>query len=195
MEANLDEYDKTQNMENLDNQDIFEARDVDFSKNPSEVLSEEVQHLRQEANDFKDKYLRALADFENFKKRSLKERSDILKYQGQSVIVDLLEVLDGFDRAILTPEESDPKVFREGILMIHKMLASIMAKNEVRGESALGGEFNPLKHEAISQIPSPEHKAGSVIGELKKAYFYKDKIIRHGQVVVASTPVEEQTQN
>ena len=138
--------------------------------------------------EMKDKYLRALADLENYKKRAIKERSELLKYQGEKVLIDVIEVVDDFDRAFEHAEgnEVDPKEFRSGIELIHKSLVDILKRWEVEARSALGKEFDPNFQSAISRVPANDAKPGTVVSELKKAYFYKDKLIRVGEVVVAA---------
>lgn len=144
-----------------------------------------------------EKYLRALADFENFKKRSMKERSDLLKYQGERVFIDLLEVVDNLDRALEAANSyeltEDGKKLREGVELIQRMFLQVLKKWEVRGEGAVGDPFDPQKHEAISQMPSAEFAPGMVMNELEKTYFYKEKLIRPGKVVVAMAAPNEGT--
>ena len=126
-----------------------------------------------------------LADFDNFKKRTLKERSDLIKYQGEKVFVDIVEVLDDLERAIEF-SGADPEKLKSGLELIRKNFVERLGKWEVRSESAIGADFDPTKHAAISQIASEGAKVGAVIGELKKAYFYKDKLLRPAEVVVAA---------
>lgn len=160
-------------------------RDADFDKTPEQITAEEIELSRSEARENYDKYLRALAELENFKKRSAKERADLLKYQGEKILTDLLEVLDDLERA-LQHADSDPAHLKAGIELICKRFVDTLAKWEVKGESAIGKEFNPAYHSAISKIPAQGSvKPGTVIDELKKLYLYKDKILRFGQVVVA----------
>jgi molecular chaperone GrpE len=144
--------------------------------------------------EVQEKYLRALADLENYKKRTLKERSDLLKYQGERVFTDLLEVIDNFDRAIESSGNyelsDDGKQLLEGLQLIHRMFVQVLEKWQVRGESAVGQQFDPQKHDAISQLPSTDFKPGEVMNELEKGYYYKDKLIRPAKVVVATAPVE-----
>jgi molecular chaperone GrpE len=128
-----------------------------------------------------------MADFENFKKRALKEQSELLKYQGERVIVDLLEVLDNLDLA-LNHSSADAEKLKTGLEMIQKMFVERLGKWDVRGESGVGSLFDPQRHSAISRVPGADAKPGTIVGELKKAYFYKDKLIRPGEVVVAAEP-------
>ena len=143
-----------------------------------------------QAYESEQRCLRALADLENYKKRSLQERSDLIKYQGEQIFNEMLDIADNFDRA-LENADADPAQLKEGLEMIHKMLGSIFDKFGVRAESALGQNFDPQKHAALSQVPDPSAKPGEVVGELKKAYFYKDKLLRPAEVVVAKAADEQ----
>lgn len=154
---------------------------------PDTVESVPGDDLKKELEDYKDKYLRSLAEFENFKKRSIKERSELLKYQGERVFCDILEVADNLELAVQF-SDSDSEKLRDGVRMIQKMLSDILSRWEVRAESGLGGDFDPNKHQAISKAITSEAKPGTITSELRKAYFYKDKLLRPGEVVVAAAP-------
>lgn len=144
-----------------------------------------IAKLTAERDDFQDKYLRALADAENIRKRAMKERSDLLKYQGEQIVADLLTVFDDFELALANPG-ADLEKFRQGIEMIHKRFMDALSKWDIKGESALGKPFDPSRHEALGKVVSAESAPGSVINELKRAFYYKDKLIRPGQVIVAA---------
>jgi molecular chaperone GrpE len=141
----------------------------------------------KELADMRDRYVRLMADFENFKKRALKEQSELLKYQGERVIIDLLDVLDNLELA-LNHSSADADKLKTGLEMIQKMFVERLGKWDVRGESGVGAPFDPQRHSAISRVPGADAKPGTIVGELKKAYFYKDKLIRPGEVVVAAEP-------
>ena len=130
----------------------------------------------------------ALADLENYKKRSSKERADLLKYQGEPILVDLLEVVDNLDRALehADQENSSNDDICSGVKMIHKQFVDILNKWGVKSEGSVGKMFDPEKHNALSKVPSHDAKVNEIISEFKKLYYYKDKILRHAQVVVCS---------
>ncbi len=153
----------------------------------------ELERLTQDLAETKDRYIRLMADFENFKKRALKEQSELLKYQGERLVVDLLEVLDNLELA-LSYSSADYEKLKAGLEMIHKIFVERLGRWEIRGEGAVGSEFDPKKHAAISRVPGSDAKPGTVVGELKKPYFYKDKLIRVGEVVVAAGVEETQSQ-
>ncbi|MCB0354189.1 MAG: nucleotide exchange factor GrpE [Bdellovibrionales bacterium] len=151
------------------------------------------QELRSEVEEFRTKYLRSLADFENFKKRTQKERSDLLKYQGEKILLDFVEVLDNLELA-LSHSDADPATLREGVDLIYKQFEKVFEKWEVRSKPGVGAPFDPNHQNALSRLPSQEHDPGTVVNELKKTYFYKDRLLRPGEVVVAaeaSAPTEE----
>lgn len=157
----------------------------------SESAESESEALRREVAESRDKYLRALADLENSKRRAAKDRSELLKYQGERIFVDLLEVVDDFDRA-LEHSEGNGEQFRSGVELIRKKFGEILKKWDVRGESAVGEVFDPAKHSALSRIQVDDAQPGTVISELKKAYFYKDKLLRPAEVVVAEASASEE---
>jgi len=127
-----------------------------------------------------------MADFENFKKRALKEQSELLKYQGERLVVDLLEVLDNLELALAHSSAEYDKL-KAGLEMTHKLFVEKLGRWEIRGEGGVGKAFDPQRHQAISRVTSADAKPGTIVGELKKAYFYKDKLIRPGEVVVAAS--------
>jgi molecular chaperone GrpE len=141
--------------------------------------------IAKELADTKDRYLRLMADFENFKRRALKEQSELLKYQGERLVIDLLEVVDNLELALAHSSAEYDKL-KAGLDMVHKMFIEKLAKWEIKGESAVGADFDPYRHSAISKVPAGGQKPGTIVGELKKSYFYKDKLIRVGEVVVAA---------
>ncbi len=163
-------------------------RDIDFSKTPAEAVEAELELAKNEAKENYDKYLRALAELDNFKKRTTKERSELIKYQGERIFIDILDIADDIERA-LQFANAEPGQLKTGLEMIQKRFSDILGKWEVRGESAVGKIFNPEYHNAISKIQSPDAEPGQIVGELKKMYFYKDKVLRHGDVVVADAPL------
>ena len=148
------------------------------------ALAGDVAELRQRVDETHDKYLRALADLENYKKRALKERSDLLKYQGEKVLYDMVEIADDLERA-LSHAGAEPEQFKAGIELIYKNFMGILNKWGVRGETAIGQPFDPNKFNALSKVRVDDTVPGTVVSELKKAYFYKDKLLRPGDVVVS----------
>ncbi|MBI3137346.1 MAG: nucleotide exchange factor GrpE [Sphingobacteriales bacterium] len=144
---------------------------------------EKLKGLLDEAND---KYLRKVAEFENYKRRSAKERIELIQTAGRDVITGLLDVLDDCDRAQKQMDSStDASTIREGVLLVFNKLRTALQGKGVKPMQALHCEFNPDLHEAITEIPAPSDELkGKVIDEVVKGYYLNDKIIRHAKVVV-----------
>lgn len=156
------------------------------------VTTDESNPPKQDAsNDFenlyaveKDKYLRLYADFENYKRRNLKERMELLRAAGSDVIINLLPVLDDFERAIKNNEHSSNE-WLEGIKLIYIKFKNSLEQKGLKEMNSIGEEFNPELHEAISKIKvESTDQDGKVIDVLEKGYYLNDKIIRHARVVV-----------
>jgi molecular chaperone GrpE len=154
----------------------------------NEPVSEEseLEQLRSEIQEQKDKYLRLMAEFDNFRRRTAKERLELIQTAGKDVIVSLLDVLDDCDRAEKQIQATeDLALVREGVLLVfNKMRSSLQAKG-VKEMKSVHEEFDVEKHEAITEIPAPaEALKGKVIDEVQKGYYLNDKIIRFAKVVV-----------
>jgi len=146
----------------------------------------QIEELKAEIAESKDKHLRLFAEFENFKKRNMRERLDLLKTAGQDTINKILPVLDDFDRAKKSAEdESTSEQLSEGVLMVYNKLYSVMANMGVKPMESTGEVFDPEVHEAITEIPAPsEDMKGKIIDTIEKGYHMNDKIIRFAKVVV-----------
>lgn len=162
-----------------------DQNELNQSVNGASGVPDPLMLLTQELAETKDRYMRLMADFENFKKRALKEQSELLKYQGERLVVDLLEIVDNLELA-LSYTGAEYEKLKAGLEMVHKMFVERLAKWEIKGEASIGAVFDPHKHAAISRVPGDSASAGTIVGELKKPYFYKDKLIRVGEVVVAA---------
>ena len=146
----------------------------------------ELDQLQADLADQKDKYLRLMAEFENFKRRTAKERVDLIQTAGKDVIVSLLDVMDDCDRAEKQLNGSDDiAVQKEGIqLVFNKIRATLQAKG-LKAMESIDQPFNVELHEAITEVPVPDaSKKGKVIDEVTKGYYLNDKIIRFAKVVV-----------
>jgi molecular chaperone GrpE len=151
-----------------------------------ELTAEE--KLQEELGKEKDKFLRLFAEFENYKKRTSKERIDLFKTAGQEVIVSLLPILDDFDRAMKELAKSDEKEMFKGIELINnKFRETLKNKGLTEAEANQGDAFDAEIHEAITQIPAPSKKMkGKIIDVIEKGYKLGDRIIRHPKVVVGN---------
>jgi molecular chaperone GrpE len=137
-----------------------------------------------EETDWKDKYMRLSAEFDNFRKRTLKEKMDLLAFGGEDVIVAILPVLDDFERAIEAMDRSDNiESARQGMHLIHQKLVDTLQKKGVACIESNGADFDTDLHEAVTKFPSEDQK-GKVIDTVQKGYKLKDKVIRFCKVVV-----------
>ena len=137
-----------------------------------------------EENDWKEKYMRLSAEFDNYRKRTLKEKMDLIATGGEDVIVPILSVLDDFDRAVDATEKSDDILSaREGMKLIRQRLIDTLKQKGVCEIEANGQELDTDLHEAIAKFPSEDQK-GKVIDTVQKGYKLKDKVIRFCKVVV-----------
>ena len=168
--------------------DINTDSDVPGTAHLSEPLVNEVEteKLQAEIAGLKDKYVRLVAEFDNYRKRSAKERLELLQTAGKDVITSFLEVLDDADRAQKQLETTqDMNAFREGIYLVFNKLRQNFQNKGVRPMETINQEFNPDLHEAITEIPAPSPElTGKVIDEVQKGYYLNDKIIRFAKVVV-----------
>jgi molecular chaperone GrpE len=139
-----------------------------------------------ELADLKDKYLRLAAEFENYKRRTTKERIDLFKTANQELMTALLPVLDDFDRARNhTRDTEDANAVRESIDIIHSKLNKTLQQKGLTAMDVKGGDFDAELHEAITQIPAPsEELRGKIVDEVEKGYYLGDKVIRHAKVVL-----------
>lgn len=166
--------------------DSESSEDVKEDDNP-EVCEEESDKLRSELDEYKDKYLRLMAEFDNYRKRVLKEKSELILNGGEKVISSILPVLDDIERA----EESmttieDMKSFQEGVGLIFEKLKTILEKNGLKKMDTVGEQFNVDFHEAIAMVPGqPDELRGKVIDSVQTGYLLNDKVLRHAKVAVA----------
>ena len=170
------------------------AEEKEMSQDETETLSndcseikKENEKLQQEVNSLKDKYLRLAAEYDNYRKRTLKEKQELIKTAGQDILVNLLPVVDNFDRALETIEASeDIDAVKEGIHLIYKGFVDFLKQKGVTEIDALGKPFDAELHEAVQQVPAQsEEQKGKVIAVVQKGYMLNDKVIRHAKVVVA----------
>jgi molecular chaperone GrpE len=136
-----------------------------------------------ESGEWRDRYVRALADYENFRKRSEREKQDFFKYALAGLMKDLLPVLENFDRALEHAEEGDD--FHKGVLMIYKQLYDILKKNGLRPIEESGVPFDPKIHEAVVREEDPSVPSHTVTAILQKGYFLQDRLLRPALVKVA----------
>lgn len=150
------------------------------------VPVQQYEELKAQVEELKDRYLRAAADFENFRKRSEKERENIVCYANEKLICDLLPILDNLERALSAdPNGANTVSILEGVHMVSKKLHSVLGACGLEPVQAVGAPFDPQIHEAVGVLPSGQHDEGTVMAELQKGYKLKGKVLRHSMVHVA----------
>jgi molecular chaperone GrpE len=153
-----------------------------------QVPKEKIAEFEASIQELKDKHLRLLAEFDNYKKRTMRERLDLLNGASRDVIVNLLPVLDDFDRAKKSADDPNTEEkFSEGVSLVYNRLYTILQGMGLKAMVSNGEPFDAELHEAITEIPAPDEKLkGKIIDTLEKGYLLNDKIIRHAKVVVGN---------
>jgi len=173
--------------EALHTQEALESENAEEGQEENEALSPE-EELKEELAKEKDKFVRLFAEFENYKRRTSKERMELFKTAGQEVIVSLLPVLDDFDRAMKELAKAGDKEMFKGVELIHlKMKETLRSKGLEDVAVNEGDTFDAEVHDAITQIPAPNKKMkGKIIDVVEKGFKLGEKIIRHPKVVVGN---------
>jgi molecular chaperone GrpE len=165
-----------------DGQELTEqAEEVEKAPTAEELLKEELALAN-------DRYLRLYAEFDNFRRRTIKEREEARKMEGKDVIVSLLPVLDDFERALKSMENAtEVAPVKEGVALVQQKLKNILSQKGLKVMESIGNPFDPELHEAITNIPAPsEEWKGKVIDEMEKGYSLNDKVIRFAKVIVGA---------
>ena len=151
-----------------------------------ETEVDEVAKLTSELEESKDKYLRLYSEFDNFRRRTAKEKLELMQTAGEKILVELLPVIDDFERAEQSAEKSDESV-QEGLKLISQKLVNILQAQGLKVmETPEGTDFDPELHEAITQIPADEKLKGKIVDKNEKGYFLGEKVIRFAKVVTGS---------
>jgi len=160
-----------------------EEKSVDATKG----ISDE-EKLKLEYGELNDRFLRLYSEFDNFKRRTAKERIELYKTAGEDIMMSLLSVLDDFDRAIKSNEETgDVSIMKEGIKLVHNKFKTTLEQKGVEHMDSLHKKFDTDLHEAITKIPAPKRKLkGKVVDVIEKGYLLNGKVIRFAKVVVGS---------
>lgn len=148
-----------------------------------EALKQKLEEKENEATANYDRYLRAVAEFDNYKKRALKDKADTIKYANEEIIKDILPFMDSLDRA-LEQETGDVQTFREGIALIQEQLLCCLKKYGVERIDAAGQDFDPNFHEALMQMESDQHEDNKVVSEMEKGYLLNGRLVRPARVCV-----------
>ncbi len=174
-----------------DDQDTFNDQPADEAVAVESPLTEAAPASTSgsgEAAELKDKYLRLLAEFENYKRRTARERAELFKTANQELMVALLPVLDDCDRARQhTATATDAQAVRDGLEIVITKLTKTLQQKGLTAMDTIGQPFDPELHEAITQLPAPtEAQRGQVLDAVEQGYYLNDKVLRHAKVVLGS---------
>ncbi len=167
--------------------DINTDENVSGTTRLTEEISteDEIGKYQSEIAEWKDKYTRLIAEFDNYKKRSFKEKMETIQTAGREIIQSLLDVLDDTERAEKQLETAtDLQALKEGSTLVFNKLKHTLHSKGLKSFESKGEAFDVEKHEAVTEIPAGEDMAGKVVDELQKGYYLNDKLIRHAKVVV-----------
>ena len=191
-EASAGEAEKTaENEETAAEQDGGEPEEAQSSKgekkNPFKKKEKKKDKRDERIEELTDQVKRQMAEFENFRRRTEKEKTQMFDMGAKNVLEKILPVVDNFERGLATPivDEAD-QPFADGMQMIYKQLMKQLEDLGVKPIEAIGKEFDPNFHNAVMQVESEEYETGFVAQELQKGYLYKDTVIRHSMVAVVS---------
>jgi len=152
-------------------------------KDKNEVI---IQELGEKLAEITDKHLRLHAEFDNFRRRTMKEKADLIKSGGESVLINILPIVDDFERALISLKDvSDDDAGKKGTQLIYSKFSEFLKQNNIKEIDAINQDFNVDLHEAITKIPAPDEKLkGKVVDVLQKGYWLNDKVIRFAKVVI-----------
>lgn len=189
-EGDQREENKGSSLEEHAPSDLISVSETEASKGGEAEEREEVDPLEQatkEAKENRDRWMRAVAELENFRKRTAHERSRLQKYRHEELLRDLLPVVDNIERAVHhSSETGESDGLVEGIHMIVGMFRDVLDRYGVKEIKALGEPFDPSFHEAIARVPSPDTSPNTVVEQMEKGYMYHDRLLRPARVVVSA---------
>ena len=158
--------------------------DQDPQQQHDETQPDPLEEVRRERDALQDRLLRSAAEFDNYRKRMDRERRDLAEYTAGEAIKDLLPIIDNLERALQASALDDP--LRKGVELIHKQMLEILRRRGVTPIEALGADFDPNVHEAVTQEESAQHRDGEVMEELQRGYKVGDRLLRPAMVKVAT---------
>ena len=168
------------------------TKDSHKSSMSKKDLNKKLGEVEKEKNEFSDRLLRTMAEFDNYRKRVAREKEDLIKYGNEKFAFDILSVMDNFERSLeqaRKSQEVEPVI--EGIEMIRKQFVSALEKFHVKPFESVGEPFDPERHEAMAQQEHDEYEENTVIEEYQKGYFLKEKLLRPARVIVSKSTEKE----
>jgi len=152
---------------------------------PSRSEADALAALQKEKDTLQDRLLRTAAEFDNYRKRVDRERRELSDFVAADLLTELLPILDNLERALQAPAGGDPDAYRQGVEMIQRQMLDLLRKRGVKPIEAVGADFDPNYHQAVSHDISPDHREGEVIEELRRGYMLGERLLRPAMVKVA----------
>ena len=186
---------KKENMENPEvtndinnDEELAAGQEANDSELKEESAPSPAELFKQELAQANDKYLRLYAEFDNFRRRTVKEREEARKTEGKDVIIAMLPVLDDFERALKAMEKATDIIpVKEGVALVQNKLKNLLTQKGLKAMETIGHTFDPELQEAITNIPAPsDDMKGKVVDEMEKGYLLNDKVIRFAKVIVGA---------
>ncbi|HET9550165.1 MAG TPA: nucleotide exchange factor GrpE [Candidatus Binatia bacterium] len=193
-----EEFKKDADESGADESNEAPPQEIDSNSVEAEFLSlrQQLETKETEAKNYYERLLRQAAELENYKKRSARERDDAIRYANESLLKDLLPVVDNLERAIAHASGGgNGKPLVEGVEMVLRGLADVLAKHGAMPILAQGQPFDPTKHEAMTQVETDDHEPNSVVEELHKGYMLRDRLLRPALVSVAKAVKTREKKN
>lgn len=192
LEEILEELEEEASEEKKSSEEESEEKDISKEskkdKKKKEKIDKKQEALKEKISELEDRARRQMAEFDNFRKRTEKEKSAMFETGAKSVIEKILPIVDNFERGLASvPEEEKGGAFEQGMEMIYKQLMTELDAIDVKPIEAIGQEFNPELHNAVMQVESEEYEAGMVAQELQKGYTYRGSVVRHSMVAVVQS--------
>jgi molecular chaperone GrpE len=193
MEKTVQPEQEVKKKENLNETDASQSEEKAVKNEENQPVQEEntepvteLKKLKDDLSEARDKYLRMYAEFENFRRRTAKERIELIQSAGEQILKELLPVADDFDRAEKSFKEKNDKE-SEGFFLIQNKFRKILDQNGVKEMDMTSGDFNPDLHDAITQLPiDDESQKGKIVDVVEKGYLLNEKVIRHAKVVIGA---------
>lgn len=172
--------------QNTEKEEQPEAKSDKKKKGKKDKKEAQIEELAEKLEQIQDKHLRLQAEFDNFRRRTIKEKADLIKSGGESVLVNILPVIDDFERALNSLKEvSDEDAGKQGTLLIYNKFKEFLKQNNIKEIEAMEQDFDVDLHEAITKIPAPNDELkGKVVDVVQKGYCLNDKVIRFAKVVI-----------
>lgn len=168
-----------------------EAEEIEAPEPHEKELIKELEITKKQLEEEKDRFLRLHAEFDNFRKRTLKEREEFIKYANEKLILELIDVYEGLERGLENAKKTDDRdKLIEGMELIYTQFKSVLEKNGLVPIKAQGEKFDPYKHEAMMQTLTDEYEDGTILEELARGYMLNNRVIRYSKVRVSKKKEE-----